>query len=76
MSRWLAAAGLGLCQTYRFMVEEDLRSGRLVELLPDHAGAWRPFSLVYPANRHMPQRVRVLVDFLIERLTRRSPQDN
>lgn len=69
----LARHDAGIAQTYRFMVEEDLRQGRLVELLPDHAGAWRPFSLVYPANRHMPQRVRVLVDFLIERLTRRSP---
>ena len=71
----LARHGAGIAQTYRFMVEEDLRSSRLVELLPDYSGAWRPFSLVYPANRHMPQRVRVLVDFLIERLTRRSPQN-
>ncbi len=70
----LARHGAGIAQTYRFMVEEDLRSGRLVELLPEYAGAWRPFSLVYPANRHMPQRVRVLVDFLIERLTRRNPR--
>lgn len=60
----LARAGAGVLQTYRFLVDDDLRAGRLVELLPDCAGASRPFSLLYPANRHMPLRVRVLIDHL------------
>jgi DNA-binding transcriptional LysR family regulator len=64
----LARAGAGVVQTYRFLVESDLREGRLVELLPDCAGASRPFSLLYPANRHMPLRVRVLIDHLMARL--------
>jgi DNA-binding transcriptional LysR family regulator len=66
----LARAGAGLLQTYRFIVEADLHSGALQEVLPAHAGASRPFSLLYPANRHMPLRVRVLVDFLVDRLAR------
>ncbi len=53
------------------MVEGDLRAGRLTELLRDHAGASRPFSLLCPANRYMPLRARVLIDFLIERLATR-----
>lgn len=64
----LARHGAGIAQTYRFMVEADLATGSLVEVLPEHAGASRPFSLLYPAARHMPRRVRVLIDFLIERL--------
>src|SRR3989344_5559092 len=66
----LARAGAGLLQTYRFIVEADLHSGALREVLPAHTGASRPFSLLYPANRHMPLRVRVLVDFLVDRLAR------
>lgn len=66
----LARAGAGLLQTYRFIVEADLHSGSLQEVLPGHAGASRPFSLLYPANRHMPLRVRVLVNFIMERLAR------
>lgn len=62
----LARHGGGLLQTYRFIVEDDLRSGRLVEVLTNHAGASRPFSLVYPSARHVPQRVRLLIDFLME----------
>lgn len=64
----LARAGGGLVQTYRFLVEDDLRDGRLVEVLPEHAGASRPFSLIYPARRHMPLRVRVLIDYLVAAL--------
>lgn len=64
----LARHGAGIAQTYRFMVEADLAAGRLIEVLPEFAGASRPFSLLYPAARHMPRRLRVLIDFLIERL--------
>jgi DNA-binding transcriptional LysR family regulator len=67
----LARAGAGLVQTYRLLIEDDLREGRLVEVLAEHAGASRPFSLIYPANRHMPLRVRVLIDFLLSSLGRR-----
>jgi DNA-binding transcriptional LysR family regulator len=65
----LARAGAGVLQSYRFLVEEDLRTGRLVELLPGWAGASRPFSLLYPADSHKPLRVRVLIDYLVAHLT-------
>jgi DNA-binding transcriptional LysR family regulator len=38
-------------------------------VLQPYGGRSRPFSLLYPANRHMPLRVRVLVDFLVEAFT-------
>ncbi|HMS04451.1 MAG TPA: LysR substrate-binding domain-containing protein [Burkholderiaceae bacterium] len=66
----LARAGAGLVQTYRFLVEADLRSGQLVEVLQAYSGASRPFSLLYPGNRHMPLRVRVLIDYLVAKLGR------
>jgi DNA-binding transcriptional LysR family regulator len=67
----LARAGAGLVQTYHFLVEDDLREGRLVEVLAEHTGASRPFSLIYPGHRHMPLRVRVLIDYLVDALGRR-----
>lgn len=65
----LARAGAGVLQTYRFLVEADLREGRLVELLPDLAGASRPFSLLYQADGHKPLRLRVLIDYLVANLS-------
>lgn len=62
----LACHGGGLLQVPLFMVEDELADGRLAEMLTSFAGRTRAFSLVYPAGRHMPLRVRVLVDFLLE----------
>lgn len=64
----LARGGAGLFQTYRFAVERELQSGELVEVLGDWAGRSRPFSLLYPHSRHLPQRVRVFIDYLLARL--------
>ena len=64
----LARSGAGLVQAHRFIIEEDLRRGTLVEVLQPYAGRARPFSIVYPATRHMPLRVRLFIDFLAERV--------
>ncbi|MFJ2991342.1 substrate binding domain-containing protein [Pandoraea sp. NPDC087047] len=68
----LAKAGGGIFQTYRFNVEEDLASGRLVEVLPDYAGRSRPVSLVYPHGKTLPSRARAFVDFLMQTLAHSS----
>jgi DNA-binding transcriptional LysR family regulator len=64
----LARAGAGLFQTYRFVVAEDLREGRLVEVLREAGGRTRPFILLYPHARYLTSRVRAFVDFLMEAL--------
>ncbi|MGB4116091.1 MAG: LysR family transcriptional regulator [Polaromonas sp.] len=64
----LARHGAGLLQTYRFIVEQDLAQGTLKEVMQPFGGTSRPFSLLYPANRHMTQRLRVLIDFLTGKL--------
>lgn len=61
----LARHGAGIFQAYRFTVEEELRQGRLVELLKPFGGRSRPFNLLYPHQRHVPLRVRCFVDFLL-----------
>lgn len=62
----LARSGAGLFQTYRFVVERELASGALVEVLQPFRGASRPFSVLYPHATRLPQRTRALVDFLLE----------
>lgn len=64
----LARSGAGLVQTYRFIVEQDIKDGSLLELLPQFGGTSRPFILLYPHARHLSSRVRAFVDFLIEKL--------
>ena len=64
----LARHGAGLLQTYRFIVEKDLQQGDLIEVMSAFGGTSRPFSLLHPANRHLPLRVRVLMDYLLLKL--------
>jgi DNA-binding transcriptional LysR family regulator len=66
----LAKADAGLFQTYRFIVEEDLAEGALVEVLQPFGGRSRPVSLLYPHARLLPSRVRAFIDFLIEQTER------
>ncbi|MDY7549239.1 LysR substrate-binding domain-containing protein [Glaciimonas sp. CA11.2] len=60
---WLNAGG-GLYQTYHFAAAGAVKRGDLVEVLHDLAGRSRPFSILYPQNRHLSAKVRALIDFL------------
>lgn len=62
----LAKSGAGLFQTYKFVVEKELQSGELVQVLTPYQGRSRPFTLLYPHNRHIPLRLRAFIDFLME----------
>ncbi|MFL1501888.1 LysR substrate-binding domain-containing protein [Pseudomonas sp. S191] len=61
----LAKHGAGLFQTYKFIVEQELADGTLVEVLKPFGGRSRPFTLLYPHGRYVPHRVRAFVDFLL-----------
>lgn len=60
----LAQHGIGICQTYDFIVRERLADGRLVELLPELGGRTRAFSLLYAPHRHLSAAARALIGAL------------
>lgn len=64
---YLAAArlGLGLIQIPRYNIEEDLRRGDLVVVLPSCPPTPTPASLLYPKHRQLSPRVRVFIDWLV-----------
>lgn len=63
-----ALSGLGVATLPWFMAAEHLRSGALVPLLPDWQIAPIPLYIVYPPNRHLSNKVRVFVDWLVRLL--------
>jgi len=67
-----AARGLGVTLQPDFIVEPYLADGRLEQVLPEVALAELGIYALLPAGRHQPHRVRLLVEFLAERL--RSPR--
>ncbi|WP_097461459.1 LysR family transcriptional regulator [Mangrovitalea sediminis] len=63
-----AREGLGIVLQPQVLVADDLVAGRLVELLPDWEKPSTTIYALYPARRFLPHKVRVLIDFLIDRL--------
>jgi len=61
----LAGAGIGMLPTY--YLGDDLRAGRLVQLLPDHEPDVLGIHAIYLSRQHQPLALRLLVDFLGER---------
>ncbi|ACL58345.1 LysR family transcriptional regulator [Methylobacterium nodulans] len=61
----MARAGAGIVRLAEFHIVGDLRSGRLVELLPEHhSGAEDPIYALYSSRRYLSQRIRVFLEFL------------
>ena len=63
--RAAALAGIGIAVNARWLFEDDLASGRLVELLSHCAPADMPIHLVMPPGRYVAARARALADHLI-----------
>ena len=67
-----ALAGLGPAQVFDFMVDEHVRAGRLVELLPESAAEGPAVHALTLPGRQRSPRIRVFVDYLLDVLGRPS----
>jgi len=65
--RTAALRGLGLVLLPTFLVGEDLKAGRLVPVLSGYAPADAAVRAMYPHSHHLSAKVRMFIDFLIER---------
>ncbi len=67
--RVAAKSGVGICMSSLWSIAEELKHGSLVRVLPDyqiddHSAIW----LVYPKSNVLTAKVRVFIDFLIEKI--------
>lgn len=62
MLREAAIQGIGVARVPRYVVAEDLRANRLVEVLPGFTTAPRKVHSMHPSGRRVPARVRVFLD--------------
>lgn len=66
--RGATVRGLGIGCMPDFLAREPLAKGELRALLASHIDGPAQFHLLWPSNRHLSPKVRVMVDFLGERL--------
>ena len=71
-----AIRGLGITRTPTFIAEQAVRHGQLEILLPAYPTLELGIYAVFPGTRHVPHRVRVLVDHLAARIGAKPPWDD
>lgn len=60
--------GTGIGQTFASVAARLFESGVLVPILEKYTCATMPISVIYPSNKQLNARVRVFVDWIVERL--------
>lgn len=69
-ARTAVTAGLGVGHGPEWLFEDGLRSGKLQLLLTGHAPPLVPVQIVYVANRLLPKRAIVFIDFIADVFSR------
>jgi DNA-binding transcriptional LysR family regulator len=63
-----ALAGLGIAMVPEIQVSDDVRHGRLVQLLKAWGVPRTAAFIVYPSRRNLAPRTRVVIDFAVEQV--------
>jgi DNA-binding transcriptional LysR family regulator len=64
-----AIAGLGILRVPTFIAYEAIAKGVLIPVLQDFSISEVNAYAIYPPTRHLSQRVRRFIDFLVERFS-------
>lgn len=64
----MLVAGLGIGALPGFVAQPLLDSGQLLRVLPEQRLPSRQIYALYPSQRHLSQKVRVFIDFLVQAL--------
>jgi DNA-binding transcriptional LysR family regulator len=70
-----AIAGCGVALLPTFIAGADLQTGRLTTILADYKAPELSIYVLYPPTRHLSAKVRVFIDFLVERFAGRPYWD-
>ncbi|WP_110456195.1 LysR family transcriptional regulator [Shewanella algidipiscicola] len=63
-----ALKGIGIAQLPNYYISQDLEAGTLIPLLTAYQEPNEGVWALYPQNRHLSPKVRLMVDFLAEQL--------
>jgi len=66
-------AGFGIADLPRYLVEDDLREGRLVSVLPRFVINERSIFALYAPSRFTPPKVRFFVEALRRGFAKKGP---
>lgn len=62
----LAIAGRGIINVPTFIVHDELKTGKLVQVLPSHTPPTQNLCVVFPSGQAVPLKLRVFIDFVAQ----------
>ncbi|APX09215.1 LysR family transcriptional regulator [Vibrio campbellii] len=62
----MAKLGQGIAAMPKWMVEQELNNGELIQVLTQYQSVKLPMYLVYKDSEYQPQRIRTFIDFLVK----------
>ncbi|UWQ75739.1 substrate binding domain-containing protein [Leisingera sp. M658] len=71
--RGMVLEGLGIALLPMFIVYEDLKDERLLQVLPELVPEPLPVQAVWPPVKHMPPKLRLSIDHLVLAFGQRAP---
>jgi DNA-binding transcriptional LysR family regulator len=66
----MVRGGVGLAYLPDFLVADEIAKGTLEAVLPEWAEAVLTCHAIYPSRHHVPTKVRVFVDYLVEQFSK------
>lgn len=70
--RIVAREGIGIILAPQFVIEEEMKAGHLVQVLPGYRAVAMPVHAVYPHSRYLSAKARTFIDFLVASFSRSS----
>jgi DNA-binding transcriptional LysR family regulator len=67
-----ALAGHGIIYIPKLLAYDDLKSGRLKEVLGEFSSKQLPIYAVYPYSKYLPEKTRLLIDYIAEGYARKA----
>jgi len=74
MRVFLALQGQGIAYLPEFTVQRELAAGQLESVLDEYTQVQGTFWILWPTSRQLPSRLRVFIDFLVEKLNNGGPE--
>ncbi|MEM9105488.1 MAG: LysR family transcriptional regulator [Pseudomonadota bacterium] len=61
-----ALAGVGIARLSAYLINEDVRAGRLVHLFPDYTDNSSNILAIFAQKKHLSPKIRAFIDYLVE----------
>jgi DNA-binding transcriptional LysR family regulator len=72
MVRECVLSGLGIATLSAYLVDDDIRTGKLVRLMPEYRLPDREFRIVYSNRKFLPLKVKAFIDITAEHFRQTS----